>query len=466
VVYTAQLALTKHWERDYLRNILFESRSSGMSHPSSSASATDTTSQFSKIHEWRDGWRVVLAASFGAGMTWNLFAVTAGMFIIPMQTDLGWSRTAVSVGPIIGLASSFMYPFAGILIDRFGARPIAIAGLILLCIGYLMFAVVPPDPIAFYSVAAYIAVVAAISNTIVYAKGIATWFMKNAGTAFGLATSGLSAVSVIIIPLLAHVMARYGWRGGYFVLAGAIAAAALPIVIIWFRERPDIVHVRATTPNLLHGVTVRDGARDVRFWMLIIFLACAILPIGGFMHHMQPLFVSYGFTTTEAAALVSTYALSMGISRIAAGIFLDRVRRPPLVAAVCMAFGVAGALLLASPTLGSSWIGATISVILIGVTQGAEADFLAFFTLRIFGLRSYSALFGILAIVVGSGLSLGGLGFAAMFDHYGSYHLAIYAGAASYLCSALIILLIRIPPADAISDSGKAGSQARSAGEL
>src|ERR1700681_2590659 len=88
--------------------------------------------------EWASGWRVVFAAALANGTSWMLFQNTAGLFIIPMQAEFGWSRSAVAIGPLGGLISIVFYPAAGALIDRFCPRRMALIGLTMLSIGFVM----------------------------------------------------------------------------------------------------------------------------------------------------------------------------------------------------------------------------------------------------------------------------------------------------------------------------------------
>src|SRR5262245_57845564 len=76
--------------------------------------------------EWRAGWRVLLSAAVGVGVGTPAVINTAGLFVVPMQQEFGWSRSALAIGPIVGLISSCLSPLGGWLIDRYGARPLAI----------------------------------------------------------------------------------------------------------------------------------------------------------------------------------------------------------------------------------------------------------------------------------------------------------------------------------------------------
>jgi hypothetical protein len=50
----------------------------------------------------------------------------------------------------------------------------------------------------------------------------------------------------------------------------------------------------------------------------------------------------------------------------------------------------------------------------------------------------------LISMAVGGGMAVGGFLFAALFDHYHDYHVAVRIGSALYLIAASIFPLIRI----------------------
>jgi MFS family permease len=393
--------------------------------------------------EWRAGWKVLAASWVGAGTGFGLYLYVAALFILPMQAEFRWSRTAISIGPMISLIQALLNPFVGIIADRVGARPVALTGIVLLCIAFLTIAASPPAPVPFYAAVAFVALASTGTTSIVYAKGIASWFIENTGSALGILMSGISIISALAFSSLQFVIARYGWRAGFQLLAATTLILGLPIVFAFFREHPALVEARRATIANITGHSVREGARESRFWIMAAFLAFSSVAIGGFLGHLQPLLVSHQFSPTAAAKFGAIFALGTGVGRITIGVLLDHLK-PALVAASCMALAALGSVMLAGQ--GSlTWISAGIAVFLIGLGQGAELDFMAFFTLRIFGVRSFSALIAIFALLFGIGVAIGGLLFAVCFDHYGSYEIATFGNAILFACAAILVVLLRVP---------------------
>lgn len=402
-------------------------------------------------NEWRQGWRALAGASIGNSLGYGLFLMTAGLFIIPMQEEFGWSRSGVSIGPMVTLLAACLSPFAGVLIDRIGARPLAIMGLAALGASYILLALAPASHLYLYSVAIFMSVVATVSSGVIYCAGVVSWFRRNSGLAIGITLSGLSVVAAAAMPALAWLIEVTDWRRGYLALSGLTVLVGLPFVFLWFGQKHKPVRRAASgdaaaLPPAGAEIAFAQAIRDRRFWLCIACFGGAALPIGGFMSQLQPLLRGNGFAPEVAAALGSVFALSIAVGRLLGGVLLDRLH-PPTVAAVLLSLPALGALLLVSGPLETVWIAVALAVFFLGLGQGAEVDFLAFFTARIFGMLSYATISATIGASVGVGMALGGGAFALVHDVTGSYDPAIYLSAGIYLCAALLALLIHVPPA-------------------
>ena len=81
------------------------------------------------------GW-YVLAAAGTANFARNAAAsLTISVFIYPLSEELGWSRTLIAGAAAAGgLAATFTSPIIGRMIDRYGARAVLTASIVILCI--------------------------------------------------------------------------------------------------------------------------------------------------------------------------------------------------------------------------------------------------------------------------------------------------------------------------------------------
>lgn len=393
--------------------------------------------------EWWSGWKPLTAGFVGMAVGWNAANVFTGLFIKPMQADLGWSRTELSIGPLASLIVSVLLPLSGLLMDRFGARPVAIFGVCALASAWALFAMLPARHEFFLVAVIWLGIAGSISNSIVFAGCVAPWFTRNLGLAIGLMMTGASVAAAVGLPLLSFIIAEHGWRAGFAVLA-AVTLLALPLILIWFRgpaRQSDVAEGLGGRRNSL-----RQIASTSAFWKLVMACAVAALPIGGFVGHLVPLMTDKGLAVTVAASLGSIFAIAVGSGRIANGALLDRLP-PPLVTSGTLVLAAAGAALLAA-TARASFISPLLilAVAMIGLAQGAEGDYIKFFSMRLFGSANFPRVVALLAMTISLGMALGGIAFARVFDRYGSYQPALIASAALYVVGGLVFGSIRMRP--------------------
>jgi MFS family permease len=394
--------------------------------------------------EWRQGWRVVLAALCGNGVGFTMVQMTSGIFIIPIQQEFGISRTAASIGPWLGLAVALLTPVAALFVDRKGPRGLAIAGLCGLASSYALLAVLPPILPLYVLLACLVALSGTIANPMIYCRGVATWFRRNAGLAFGLTMSGTSVVAAVIAPFLSRIVEQDGWRTGIGLYAAMVSFIGLPLVLLWFRAKPDDAAVQDAV-DATTGLTAAQAAHTRQFWLLIASFGCATLAIGGMISQLYPILVASNYTAETAALTVSFYAASMGIGRIGAGFLIDRFN-PTLVAGSSLALAASGSFLLLHVLFGGGTPElAYLAAFLLGWGQGAEGDFIGFFTQRLFGLKAFGLIYSWFNLAVGCGLAIGGLLFAAAFDRYGNYEFAVMMNGGLWTTAAILMVLVRVP---------------------
>src|SRR5215203_6164739 len=78
--------------------------------------------------EWRAGWPLPFIGLLGNSAS-LIFAYSSGIFMLPVTTEFGWSRTQFSAGLSFAMVFSvFIMPVIGFLVDRWGSRRMALLG--------------------------------------------------------------------------------------------------------------------------------------------------------------------------------------------------------------------------------------------------------------------------------------------------------------------------------------------------
>ena len=157
--------------------------------------------------------------------------------IVTMMADLNMTYTMVgTLASASAVAGGVVLPFAGMLVDRWGAKKITVLGLFISAIGQVAFAYVPTYDAMLLS---RIFLGAGIPLLFIGPYTLALrWFEQSGktGVAMGamLATDGIG--TLLALYAYSHVLNAYGWRDGSAL--GAIVLVATMLVAIVFLKEP------------------------------------------------------------------------------------------------------------------------------------------------------------------------------------------------------------------------------------
>lgn len=172
--------------------------------------------------EFARGWRLVAGSLLGvsAGVS-SLYFYSLGIFIKPLSAEFGWSRGDASLGVLIGTlcAAAMAYP-TGRFVDRFGGLPVALISLGLLSLGFAALGAATINLWSFLILTAMVSVVTVGSTPLPYTGLIIANFHRNRGVALGMVLAGAGLGAILVPMLLTPFIDQYGWRFGYFALAG------------------------------------------------------------------------------------------------------------------------------------------------------------------------------------------------------------------------------------------------------
>ena len=173
------------------------------------------------------GWAILGAAGSAYFVRNAAASLTLAVFMFPVADELGWSRTliagAASVG---GLAASVASPIAGWLVDRYGARLVLGASVLILGLSTVSLAWATV-PIAFYIAYGTGRVMFSSPLQIGATVVVSRWFIRRRGRAQGLLFAA-HAVGMTAFPLIAAaIIHAYGWRPAWVVLGLLVWSVAL-----------------------------------------------------------------------------------------------------------------------------------------------------------------------------------------------------------------------------------------------
>jgi len=84
------------------------------------------------------GWWVLIAGSFVTALVGAINVYGFSLFIVPLTTEFGWTRTALSGAiSLARLEGGLLGPLEGILVDKLGPRRMMLTGIPLIGLGFI-----------------------------------------------------------------------------------------------------------------------------------------------------------------------------------------------------------------------------------------------------------------------------------------------------------------------------------------
>ena len=400
------------------------------------------------ISELKRGWPALLGATIGLGIGGAALPFyTVGLFVGHFETELGWTRSQMS---LVALASTAMLalaaPLAGLAIDRWGVRLVAAVGYAALA-GTFWFNSQMTEAFWLYALV-HIAGLPLIAGTtpIGLTRPVNAVFDRMRGMALGIAIGGTGVAAFLAPLMVGRAVEADGWRAASQQLALVVLFGA-PLVL-WLiginapRRPPQIVQTGPRAPLPF---------RDPLFLRLAACFLLVALAVAGFTMHFVPMLTDQGLSFGQAVQIQGVLGVAVLAGRIVVGAAMDRFFAP-LVGAVLLIVTAAGFVLLA---VGGVQF-AVVAAFAIGFALGAEGDLIAYLTARYFGMRTYGRIYGLFygAFMIGLGSSPYML--AKVHAASGSYVPAMWIAAGLLSVAALLFLTAPKFPAQEAETEGEA----------
>lgn len=386
------------------------------------------------------GW-VVVAAAFAVTLIGFGSAYAFSVFVASLQREFAASRGSVSL--VFSLAG-FLYfglgVISGPLADRFGARRLAVAGMLL--VGAGLAAVGMARSLAEVYLAYGLGVGLGVGFSYVPVVGVVQrWFVKRRGFASGIAVSGIGVGTLVVPPLAAWLIDLIGWRNTFITL-GAIAAVVgtgMAALIETDPHRrglaPDGAPIETSTPAPpLAGATLQQAIRSRAFAAL--YTAAIMSSFGVFVPfvHLVPYAVDRGVPQASAVLLLGMIGVGSTAGRFLLGGVADRIGRDTTLLVAYI--GMALALLLWS--VSTSLTSLAVFAFVYGVVYGGWVAVMPAVAMDRFGGRQISGVIGALYTSVAFGTLIGPTAAGYAFDVTGSYAVPILLAVAGNVAAALI----------------------------
>jgi len=391
----------------------------------------------SYLRELRVNWRPLSAAAIGLGSGLLLNAYIAAIFAPHLLAEFGWSKSSFALIGAVSLIMLFCLPVIGRLTDLFGVKRIATVGVATVPLMFIALSFARGDIREYVAILLVQTIVGATTSSTVYTRLVAERFARARGLALALAACGPPLIGAVGGPILNDFIDSYGWRAAYRALAaftfvlGLIALAMIPVSAA---ATTRVVGIRRRAAQD-YPLIVRSAA----FWLISIGMFLCNLPQTLHGQQMMLLLLENGATSATASIMISVYAVGVMVGRFACGLALDRLPTH-WVAAVCMGLPSVGLILIASAFDASPVL--AFAMLLIGFSQGAEGDVLAYVVARYFGIEIYSSVFGLLTAILSGSTACGAFMLAFILKLTDTFTPFVLMGAVTTSLGSILLLVL------------------------
>src|ERR1700683_2374969 len=179
-----------------------------------------------------------------------------GVFIVPLQTEFGWTTAEISSALSIRfILFGLMAPFAAALLNRYGLRNVTLSALLIVASALVVSLGMTKVWQLMLLWGVVIGIGTGMTALVLGATIAARWFAARRGLVVGILTASVATGQLVFLPLLASITEKMGWRiavGLVCVMRGVSATAVLMIM----RDRPGDVGLR---PFGDHGTQALAG---------------------------------------------------------------------------------------------------------------------------------------------------------------------------------------------------------------
>ena len=391
--------------------------------------------------KWHYGWVIVLVGALmtciGMGAMFTL-----PVFLVPIETDMGWSKTEVvfsmTVAFLVMGASGFGW---GALSDKIGARPVLLMGNVLLGFG-LMMASRSASVLEFQI---WYGVVIGIAGGSFFPPLMATtvgWFEKHRSLAVSLVSVGIGVAPMTVAPFSQWLISEFGWRQAQFLMGAGVLVLLVPMSFL-IRRPPAVSPDAADAPQTTaapqsepSNLTVGQALRTPQFIVLaLVFFACCACHSGPIIHTVS--FAQWcGIAPAYAVTIYSVEGVGGLFGRFVLGLAGDKFGvKPVLIVGLLIQAVGAGAYLFAA-NLEYFYVIAFI----FGFAYGGVMPLYAVLARDYFGPKIMGAVFGAAAMISSLGMALGPVIGGWIYDTWNAYTGLYVASAVVGLGAAAIAL--------------------------
>jgi MFS family permease len=378
----------------------------------------------------------VLAVCFALNMFGRGLGDTYVVFVLPLESDYGWTRSQLtSVYSIYLLMHGFTSPLVGLVFDRIGPRWVYAAGLACMCGAFFLAAGLSNLWQFYLFVGGMVGVGVSLTGMVPGSALIARWYRERLSTAIGIAFSAAGVGTILFVPFTQYLVGHYDWRIAYRVLGGALLllVPVAAFLVPWRRfyaGHPE--RVQSAKVATAGGWTLRSAMRAPLYWGLcqvFFFTATAMFTV---IVQLVAFFVDVGFSPLTAASAYGALGFMSAMSVMGSGFTSDRFGYRQTVTATFVGTAAGMAMLLALTYVASPLL-LVLFVPVFGLCMGVRGPIVSSISTRYFAGPNVATIYGTIYATNALGAAFGSLMGGLLHDLTGGYRTGLAVALACVL---------------------------------
>jgi len=375
------------------------------------------------------GWIILLISTSMSAVRPVMAVATLSVFITPMSDELNWSRTAfsgaVSIGGFVG---AFASPIIGKGIDRYGTSLVMAFSSLIVAVSAI--AISQIESIVYFYVF-YICGRAMFAGPLMLAPAVAVsnWFVtKRAITLAILQVS--QGLGLAIIPFIAKsIIVSQDWPSAWIFLGiMVLIIGVIPPGALMVRKPEDvglmpdnITSSSKSDDSPETSYTLKEALRTHTMWFLMIFAGFGFMVQAGISLHQAPYYHDQGIPYSQAASIVSIFALSSATGGFLFPLFTTRfsARIMATLSSLFMTIGVI--IMIQADTF---YLG-VISALVFGNGLGGMSTLINVLWADYYGRESLGVIRGVSLPVQTGGQAIGPIASGVLYDLTGDYFISL-----------------------------------------
>ncbi|WP_321300891.1 MFS transporter [uncultured Sphaerochaeta sp.] len=392
------------------------------------------------------GWVILIAGAIGVLASIPGQTMGVSVFTDHLITSLNISRVGISSAYMVGtLGSSLIISYAGVLFDRYGARPVAAVAAFFLSLFLLLlvFSSNITSLLASFGIPTSIAAFAVIGFgffgirffgqgvlTLVSRGMVAKWFSTHRGLATGLMGLTTSFAFSYAPQPLQQLISQFGWRSALGALSAMLMFLFLPFILTFFRSDPESCGLEmerglpkpkknrsARSEDAHIELDLKDARRHAAYWVILLSLGYWSLFNTAFTFHIVSIYGEFGIDASQAVKIFLPISVISVISRFLGSYLSDRIA----IKYLYIMYGISLIIASLSMMMLHTVAGTVLVIIGYGIGTGLFGMLNIVTWPKLYGRKHLGAVSGFAMSIIVAGSAIGPWAFSLVYRFTHSY---------------------------------------------